>query len=307
VSTFVTNRKMDSALRERIEASIRAKRGVALPRALVRLGIAITVGVAVASFFVKRRDTAQTLERDRAALLDDLRARRALVTDAQRTSLHRAEIALTRLGGAWEGDTGSAPDDLDRRPMVFVRGNLDGFGTVPTIQKSASSSSKDAFVACLVDPPRSRSESSILAKVRFIYAGGAFAPSVHRLGDAYAALRVLDPAWEGRVRSAQTGHDLVVLKGDLDRTPFEKAKLALDSKTLLAVVDEPGDPAAPAELDGERPHDVRVTLVDLATGVTLLRARRRVDPSGWSPLSRTEYASGLDSCALARDLVRSEP
>jgi hypothetical protein len=302
VTTFITNRKMDPALRERIEASIREKRSTALPRALVRLGIAITIGVAIASFILKRRDTAHATERDRAALLDDLRVRQASMTPVERAVVGRIEGALTRLAGAYEGDL--VRGDLTKTPsMVFVRGSLDGFSTVPAIKKSAAASSKDAFVACFVEPPRSRSEPTVLSKVRFIYAGGAFAPGVHRLADAYAALRVLEPGWEARVEAARDEHELLVLKNELDRTPFDKAKQALDAGALLVVIDEAGDAAAPAELDGERPHDVRVAVIDLKSGSTLLRVRRRVDPGSWSQGARTEYAAGLDSCGLAYDLV----
>ena len=77
---------------------------------------------------------------------------------------------------------------------------------------------------------------------------------------------------------------------------------AAKARQLLAVMDEPGDPKAPAELDGERPHAVRVTLTDLSSGQIRLRYRATVDPSWLSPTTRAEYASGIDGCALAVDL-----
>jgi hypothetical protein len=70
-------------------------------------------------------------------------------------------------------------------------------------------------------------------------------------------------------------------------------------------MDEPGDRSIPAELDGERPHHVRVGLVDLASKKQLLALRRKVDPSWLSPTARAEYASGIDACTLALD-VRAE-
>jgi hypothetical protein len=66
-------------------------------------------------------------------------------------------------------------------------------------------------------------------------------------------------------------------------------------------MDEAGDPNVPAELDGERPHDVRVALVETKTGRALLRMHAHVDPSVWNAGTRPEYASGLDACALAFD------
>jgi hypothetical protein len=68
------------------------------------------------------------------------------------------------------------------------------------------------------------------------------------------------------------------------------------------VVDEPGDAKAAAELDGERPHAVRVIVTDLASDQLQLRFRHDVDPSWLSAGARAEYASGIDSCALALDL-----
>jgi predicted RNA binding protein with dsRBD fold (UPF0201 family) len=67
----------------------------------------------------------------------------------------------------------------------------------------------------------------------------------------------------------------------------------------LLALDEPGDQGGPTELDGERPHSVRVGLVDLSTKKVLLRMRRHVDPRWLSASARAELASGIDSCELA--------
>ena len=71
---------------------------------------------------------------------------------------------------------------------------------------------------------------------------------------------------------------------------------------LLFAIDEPGERTAVSELDGEKPHWVRVGLIDLTTGQLLLRLRRRVDPSGLSEVTRAEYARGVDDCSLALDV-----
>jgi hypothetical protein len=67
-------------------------------------------------------------------------------------------------------------------------------------------------------------------------------------------------------------------------------------------MDEPGDPKAPAELDGERAHAVRVTLTEMESGQVRIRYRGAVDPSWLSANARAEHASGIDGCALALDL-----
>jgi hypothetical protein len=77
---------------------------------------------------------------------------------------------------------------------------------------------------------------------------------------------------------------------------------AAKARQLLAVMDEPGDPKAPAGLDGERAHAVRVTLTEMGSGQVRLRHRGAVDPSWLSANTRAEYASGIDGCALAVDL-----
>jgi hypothetical protein len=68
-------------------------------------------------------------------------------------------------------------------------------------------------------------------------------------------------------------------------------------------VDEAGDGQGPTEIDGERPHAVRLEIVDLGLAKVLLRARKRVDPAWISVERRPEYAKKLDSCAFAFDIV----
>ena len=71
---------------------------------------------------------------------------------------------------------------------------------------------------------------------------------------------------------------------------------------MLFAIDEPGEAGVAAELDGERPHQVRIGVVDLAADKVLLRLRRKVDPSWISSNARAEFASGIDSCGLALDV-----
>ena len=183
---------------------------------------------------------------------------------------------------------------------MYVRGPVESFSKAASIEKAAAASLDDAFSRCFVEPPRSRSEKDVLPKVRAIYTGPA-AGKVERLADAYSARRVLSPAWQARVRAAQTEKELAALRSELEHTPFERAKSVWRAELLLVVMDEAGDPNAPTELDGERPHEVRVALLDTKTGTPLLRMRKRVDPSAWSVGARPDYAAGLDACALAFD------
>ena len=293
---------MDAALQARIETSVGARRAGVAYRALARLGIAITVVTAVVSIIVQRRGGEQALERQRAALLADLKERRAFFGPNAQGAMGHIEGALLRFAASYDGDV--PLHDLGRaRPTVYVRGTLDGIGSGAAIKKTASASYKDAFVACWIDPPRARVEKNILSKVRAAYGAGVATPNVHRLGDAYTSLALLDRAWEGRVRASHNEHEIIVLQNELHRAPFDDAKQALDAELLLAVIDEPGDPSSPAELDGERAHTMRVLVFDLKSDQVLVRVRRPVDPEAWSQSARAEWASGLDACALAYDLV----
>ncbi len=325
--TLLVTKKMSPELAARVEASVAGKR--ALPgarvaprtRSLLRI-VAFSTIVACGAWFALslqrfKRDT----ESQRAALL-------AQWTDASRdvdpqelrmpTALHPFLLKLSgsypedlvademRLPGAFEATLA--------RPTVYLRGPLSNFDSMSTVQESAQNSFVDAFVLCLQKPPPERKEKLLRAKAR----AALFADSedmkrtahVARLHDAFLGLPFLAPDWQDRVAQASSQEEIAKLKKRFDRAPLDAAKRALRAKLLLVVMDEPGDKSAPAELDGERPHAVRVGLVDLSTQKLLLRLRRQVDPSWISAAGRAEFAVGIDSCALAMDVhaaTRKEP
>jgi hypothetical protein len=128
---------------------------------------------------------------------------------------------------------------------------------------------------------------------------------VQRLGAAVAGLPLLGTAWRGRVLDAKNQPKLDSLQHAFDRAPIQLAKQAAQAKLLLLAIDEPGDRSAPAELDGERPHNVRVEIIDLIANEPLLRMRRRVDPGWLSDKTRVEFARDVDSCTLAYDIHRT--
>jgi hypothetical protein len=302
MATLLTNRKMDPALRARVEKSISGRTSpeaaAARLRAILRFASIIVFVVAVVWIAGKRRETGHALELQRAGVLDAFSSRTANVGEEDRGAIARDEAVLVRLAGPWEGDL-ATPTSIGRS-IVYVRGPIESFTSAASIEKAAAASLDDAFARCFVDPPRSRSERDVLPKVRAIYTGPA-AGKVERLADAYSARRVMSPAWQARVRAAQTEKELAALRSEVEHTPFERARSVWRAELLLVVMDEPGDANAPAELDGERPHEVRVALVDTKTGTPLLRMRKRVDPSAWSVGARPDYAAGLDACALAFD------
>lgn len=282
-------------------------------RVIIRACVAAAI-VATIGFFVTthRRDEDRT-EHDRTAFVADLHAAQATIAASGANAIQREEIALIQEGTIYGGDTvaGELRGDafgaaLASRPLVYVHLSLESFTSTAAIAKNAPASVKDAFVSCLVDPPASRSEKSLGARVRDAYAGTStfeqHTSHVARLADAYAGLHVAAPAFEARVHAARDSFELAKLRQEFSRAPIAKAKQALDAAWLVAAMDESPATMGAAELDGERAHDVRVAIVDLASGAILLRLRKRLDPSGWSPAGRADYARGLDECALAVDV-----
>lgn len=323
MGTFLTTPKMAPALAARIESSVRGRRivpGGTAPRvvSVVRLGVIATIIVCASMLVINRYREHQALERARAALLDTVRTQAATLRAEESGFVARAEPWLVRFSGPYEGDLISdevrgaeASRAILARPAVYVRGPLGNFGTAAGIASSAAASTKDAFLLCLLDRPVSRAEKVLLSKVRTAYAGGPLAEertaNVRRLDDAEVGLPFLQAPWAARVQRAERPTELARLQRELDKAPVEDAKRAAKASLLVMAMDEPGDGKGITELDGERPHDVRIGLVDLISAKVLLRLRKRVDPAWISVNARAQYASGLDGCALALDVHESVP
>ncbi len=319
MKTLLTNTKMAPELAARVEASVSGRgrtsadaASAARSTALIRLLVIVAVVAVSAALVYGRRAERDQIDRDRAALLGSLQADRAQLTDEDQQAVPRVESTLLRIAGPYEGDLVSpemkAPGALDAvlsGPTIYVHGAIDAFQRTSRIAPAAASSVKDAFLLCLADTPASREEPVLLPKVRNAYAGLGVekrTAGVHRLQDAEAGVHLLSAAFEERIKLARDSRELNVLRAELDPDLLGRAKAAMKSKTLLAVMDEPGTGTGPSELDGERAHPVRVYILDLATNKVLLRKRSDVDPSEWSVKARPDFASGLDQCALAHDI-----
>jgi hypothetical protein len=317
---LLVNARMDPALAARVEASVTGRRGGARPTAsVVRRVVALTrvvfvavlvvaVWTGVSSYRRARRD----LEQRREGLLARVTAESASVSAKDRGSVDRATVWVTRLAGPYEGDVSATVpwETVLARPAIYVRGPIDSLRTREQLPAAAAVSGKDALLYCLVDPPAAKSESALLEKVRFVHAGGTAleerTPNVRRLNDAIVGLPLLLRAFADRVRAADDAAEITQLTKELDRVPLERTKKALRAEILVVAHDERSDGTGPTELDGERPHDVRVAIVDLDADKVVLRVKRHVNPSWISVAKRPVYASGLDACRLAFDL-RAQP
>lgn len=313
--TLLTNRKMDPALAARIEATLHQRRArtptssrpldVNVLRAVVLLSF---VGVLCAIGFAIRGR--MKLDERRAALMFDWQAR--ALDGQERARLARLEAWMLRLSAPYPGDRVDAalraPGALAAilaRPTIYVHGALDEL-VVARTTSVAESSTRDAFVLCLFDPPQSRDEAIVFEKVRQGVDRATIdrrAPNVHSLGDVYDGLPVLRPTFGERVDAARSMPQLARLQAELDHAPLATTKDALRATLMLAVIDERGDGAGYGALGGDVAHDVRVALVDLVTDRLLVSMRRRVDPSWISQGRRVRSGASLDQCRLAMDVI----
>ena len=324
--TFLLTPKMHPALAARVLASVRGREiapGVGRRRVvawavgkallLLRLAVIPVLALIAGSIALRVQKQRREIAWERAQILANLRSRGAGLSDDDRRLVERATAWLTAGARAYEGDF-VAPDLRGpgalkaalARPSVYVRGPIDGLADPSRLAEVAGVSYRDALLLCLVDPPAARTERAMMAQVRAAYAGSAEidlrAANVRRLEVAVAWLPLLQPAWEAKVRAAEAD-DLGGLRREIDRAPIETAKLAAKSSALIFAVDEAGEDQGPTEIDGERPHAVRLEVVDLALARVLLRVKKRVDPAWISVDRRPEYASKLDSCAFAFDVL----
>jgi hypothetical protein len=320
MTTLLANRKMHPALRERVEASVtgrggqgKAVRSGARRVSILRMGAIAAVAVPTALMATGYRRSRAELRDARAALSAEWTRQTGSLSADDRALLGRTEERLRSLAGEYPGDlvvdklkSAGALGALLVTPSLYVRGPIAAFGSPPAIARAALESGKDAFLLCLLDPPSSRDEKSLLAKARVALGGGdsqqKSAPTAHRLHELEAGLPFLSPAWGQRVESARDFRDLSELERELRRAPLAAARSALRAKVLIAVFDEPNDGTGPTELDGEHTHQVRILLGELPGQTPLLRLRRRVDPSWISASRRSRYSRELDSCRLAMDL-----
>ncbi|HEX3598127.1 MAG TPA: hypothetical protein VHU80_23615, partial [Polyangiaceae bacterium] len=275
MGTFLTNHRMNRALAERVRASLRTgrSRGARVDKrwtAALRLVALAGIVLALIALSVLRKRQDDQLEQARATLLDTVAKKRAQLSTEDLQTLDRLTTVLVRAPGPYEGEKVAneargpgALAALLERPMIYVRGPVDAFKSDDAIQRVAILSYADAFVRCLVEPPRARSEKALLERVRHGADAPASASRVHRLYDLVSGLPLLQAPWRDKVKAAGELRQLSVLEGELHLAKLDETLAAARARLVLFVMDEPGVPGGNSELDGERPHDVRVTLFDL--------------------------------------------
>lgn len=316
MASYLTNPKMSPALRARIEASVggrtHRRTGALRLRTTLRIVAALLVVGAVAG--VARRWHAGRAAREamRSALREDLARGVAPLRERQEAiaSLHdHLRAAAARYDGDRLDPRLGEPDALAAhlaRPAIYARAPL----ASDHLAERAAESPKDAFLACLMAPPASTAERDLMRGVDRAYRGGAaiaeITPKVRRLHDVVAAEPLLDARWARRIDDATEATELASLRRQIEDAHLARAAEAARAELLIYVLDEPAEAGASIALDGASDHLVRVGLIDLTTGETLLRVRRRVRLDWISEGRRPHFARGLLDCRLAAEL-RAEP
>jgi hypothetical protein len=306
---------MSPALAARVQAAVSGRQAPRRPlKSLLRILTFAFVVASVIGVVHFRQQRLNELETQRAELLARLKDAGRPLTRADRELPTRVAAALAReTSASYLGDL--LPHDLRSearlneafsQAMLYLRGPLDALSRPERVSEVASGSSKDAFVLCMLAPPEARTEKALRLKASAAYAQGKsveVTQHVERLAPLLQALPLLGRDWARRIEVAETALALHTLQKLVDAAPLAAAVRAAKARQLLLLVDETG--SGPSELDGERAHPVRVVLTDLTSGEARLRFRQTVDPTWLSDHARAQYASGIDSCALAMDLRRA--
>lgn len=315
--TLLVTSRMSPALAARVQAAVSGRPGRRRPlKSLLRIltfaFVAATV-VGVAHFQQLRL---RKLETQRAELLASLKKAGDTLTGTDRELAGRVQAAIalettaTYLGDRLPINLQSEArlSDALAQPTLYVRGPLEALTRPERVSEVASSSSKDAFVPCLLAPPEARTEKALRLKASAAYSqskGLEVTQHVERLAPLLQTLPLMGRDWARRIEVADTVLALQALRKLVDAAPLAAAVRAAKARQLLLVLDETGAGSGPTELDGERAHPVRVVLSDLTSGEARLRFRQTVDPSWLSDHARAQYASGIDSCVLAMDFRRA--
>jgi hypothetical protein len=340
--TFLTTPRMSPALRARIERSVSHRAGARHQAKRHGMGRAfegrgglgagkliplVALGVVALLVWMMHRQDERQIEEERAAVLAELTAHRAGLPPGRADFLATterwvAELSADPYAGDFVAPDLLVPGELDdwlSRPAVYLRGATPELRSPGgRIDEAAASSTKDAFLRCLVEPPASRDERAVLGEIRGVYFAGWMVDretaNIRRFDEVRQGLAVLSHAFEAEARAADALAPLQKLGKELSSAPPEAAEDAATAELLIAVADEIDDaqvPAKPGPTDGslgaraeERPHDARVALVDLGEGRVLLRVRRRIDASGRSEGAKAVYRASIQGCDLALE-VRS--
>jgi hypothetical protein len=289
-----------------------------------------TVGVVATRWDLARRkgDLAGAAARESAALGD---RPRALVTAMD-------EVVLAAAEGTWPGDfvAGDLVDPAARSALfegsiVYARAAVPELSRLDAIGAAVRRSEKDAFVLCLVEPPREATAAALRAAATRYWMGGAlFEDATHdvfSLSQVHKGLRPLSDAFAAELAEADDHLFVRRLEEEYDqRTPnaLSMARTAASADLLVVVADElpagfaPPEvgksltatrrPAVLPQIEGA-PHVVRVVVWSAERRGVVLRIRVPVDARGLglSEAERIMIAPHVQGCQAAVALRGGPP
>jgi hypothetical protein len=310
---------MSSQLRGRVSASVRGRRlrqgSSAKPRrtALLRVGVVAAIGLLVFAIVREQRLGQAQLDTAKQTLLQSRASLRATLTPSAHAIGQRLTRALRLEASGYLGpahhESLRTLEGWDRslaRPLVYARAEIQLLDPPERLEATLSESRVDAFVSCLKHPPAGRSEKELMKRVSDAYGSGAqeFTQNVYRAHDALLSLRLLDPAIDRQIETADELQPIVHFQQTWEDAHVDARLPAVFGEVFLMLLDEPKTPDTPVELDGASVHGVRVVIVDISRehDQVLLRSHHDLNPSWVSERRRHQYALGLDGCRLAYDL-----
>jgi hypothetical protein len=257
----------------------------------------LTVLVAWAIFYWKK--TQGEIESEKAALFAKQRGVVAELGARFDPLRQRIEDWTVQAAAAYPGDF-VAPElkrwDFATQPGIYLRLRARDGASAETIRKTAMSSLRDGFTACLFREPNADPTSGPPCKASHDCAPGTFCNEVdhcmppaqpYNMRTAYHGTRILGEDWTVRLRSASDDMTLRLLTREFDSAVKDDIPLVIDILTraqfFLLVLDEDPEEALPSDKSAQEailgmPHPARVFLFGLKQGVDkpLLRVRRDV-------------------------------
>lgn len=258
----------------------------------------------------------------RSRLLDGAAIeRRELPAVAVLDRLDAATMALARepFAGPEKKLDRAALDALVRTPGLYLRAVVDEVHDPRSIAAATHGSRKDAFLACLLEPPKDTSHETIrkaAIKYRWRVDLDALAPHVLDADVLDAGLRPAAASFVAEVEATHEPTALRLLEIERNaRTPGAK-KRAIDAaraRWMAVVLDELPTGLGVAEGTGiveaikksvldevlPVPHTLRVAIVDLTTGEVLLRLRTGVDARDLAVPNVMADAEEVHACQAA--------
>jgi hypothetical protein len=317
--SFFTNNRMPPALRARVLASLgsdarsRAGGGSAVTGSrLTRLLVAVGVAALATTLFFTYRKSRADFETEKNALVLEYERQTRPFDDEFLQRVDRVDQFLKTAHEEYQGDH-IAPffrgerarlEEILQRPMVFIRGPLRGFRSISERRSTWEEGGPDAFIRCLILPPSDIEEKTLLRHLGEIYQPRAFAGRFVNLDAAFRAQAVVRSSFASDLQSAAYLREVQTLSRKLRGERLHEGVSFASVDTLGYLLDEPKAAGTPSDFDGEATHFVRLGIVDLRSGVTLLRFRRQVSPEWISEKSRLMYSRQLDSCRLAFEVRR---